>query len=292
MARKSVATGRQPIGRAHAQEKSTRETAPCHLWDRSGGLAALVTGSVVAASAAAPVNTKEPSISGSPIVGKDLTGDAATGPAPGSPTRTAGSAANVELRRRSPARPSTKYTLVSADLGATIRFEVTATNADGQGRRDLEPDGAGHERHRRPRQHLAADDRRHRHGGHDAHVDAPARGSATSRSPTQYQWQRCDKNGNACKNIGGATKRHVQARRRRCQLDDPEQGHRQECPRQVVARSPTQTALVGTPAAGSGGGKSIDVTEVPKGERLIVDAVTFSPNPVRRAASRSRSRSR
>jgi hypothetical protein len=44
-----------------------------------------------------------------------------------------------------------------------------------------------------------------------------------------------------------------------------------------------QTALVGS---GSGGGKSIDVSEVPKGERLIVDAVTFSPNPVK---SRSQS---
>jgi len=106
-------------------------------WIICGGaaavLAALVTGSVVAASAAAPVNTKEPSIAGSPIVGKDLAGDRGTWSGTGISyayewLRCDKNAANCAAITGA---TSDHYTIVSADLGSTIRFQVTGTNADG-----------------------------------------------------------------------------------------------------------------------------------------------------------------
>ena len=61
---------------------SNRTTARRWRWVACGtavvSLAALVTGSVVASSTAAPVNTKAPVIMGSPIVGKDLNGNKGT----------------------------------------------------------------------------------------------------------------------------------------------------------------------------------------------------------------------
>src|SRR5215210_3405971 len=99
-------------------------------WIASGtavvALAALVTGSVVAASAAAPVNTKEPSITGSATVGTNLTGNRGTWT--GVTTyaykwlRCNNVAANCVAIGGA---TSDHYTTVSADLGATIRFQVT-----------------------------------------------------------------------------------------------------------------------------------------------------------------------
>jgi hypothetical protein len=246
-------------------------------------LAALVTGSLGASSAAVPANTKIPSITGSPLVGKELTGDAGNWTGAGITytyrwVRCDKNAANcVPINGAT----GTKYTLVSTDLGATLRFEVTATNSDGKTVANSNPtaevsNGTGVPANTSPPTIAGA---------------ATVGTTLTSTTGTwigdnpityQYQWQRCDKNGNACKNIGSATKDTYK-------LTDAEANSTIRL--KVTAKNArgkssaisVQTALV---ASGSGGGKSIDVSEVPKGERLIVDAVTFSPNPVK---SRSQS---
>ena len=106
-----------------------------------------------------------------------------------------------------------------------------------------------------------------------------------------YQWQRCDKNGNSCHNAGGGTKETYK-------LVDADVDNTMRV--RVTARNSrgrsnaisVQTALVqaGASTGGGiinlpGGGKSVDVADVPKGERLIVETVTFSPSPVRHAKS-------
>jgi hypothetical protein len=94
---------------------------------------ALFAGTGVAASSAIPVNTSPPTISGTPQEGKTLTGD--RGKWSNNPTdynrfwmrcdKTGASCANIAGAN------SKQYTLTSADVGNTLRFKVTAKNADG-----------------------------------------------------------------------------------------------------------------------------------------------------------------
>ena len=240
-------------------------------------LAALVTGSLGAAPAAAPVNTKEPTIAGSPTLGKDLTGDHGTW------TGTGITYAYRWLRCTSSCAAiagatETKYSLVSADLGATIRFEVTATNADGKATATSNATAQVTNANGVPANTATPT------------ISGTASVGSTLASTTgtwvgdapityQYQWQRCNKDGNACKNIGGATNDTYKL----ADADANSTIRSKVTAKNARGKSSaisTQTALVGS-GGGGGGGKSIDVTEVPKGERLIVDAVTFSPNPVR-----------
>jgi len=95
---------------------------------------AIFAGAGIAAGQAKPVNTSPPTISGTPQVGKTLTGDKGTWT--NNPTDFTlywfrcgpygGNCINLYA-----ARGSKTYTLVSLDVGKTIRFEVRAKNADG-----------------------------------------------------------------------------------------------------------------------------------------------------------------
>ena len=195
-------------------------------------LAALVTGSLGAAAAAAPVNTKEPTIAGSPTLGKDLTGDHGTW------TGTGITYAYRWLRCTSSCAAiagatETKY---STRLGGSRRHDPLRGDGDErrrEGDRDLERDGAGHERERRPGEHGDPDDLRHRLGGLDArlddrhvgrrradHLPVPVAALRQERKRLQEHRRRDE--------------RHLQARRRRRQLDDPDQGDGQERTRQVL----------------------------------------------------------
>jgi hypothetical protein len=248
---------------------------------------------VAAGSAATPQNTREPSISGAALVGKTLTGDrgAWTG---GSLTfayawlRCSGTGTNCSPIAGA---TQTKYSVVSADLGATLRFRVTATNADGQARAESNNTAA-----------VATS------GGKPANTAPPTISgtpvvgqilSATTGTwigdqpiTYSYQWQHCDDAGNACAGIAGAVSRTYTVAR--AQVG-------QTIRVRVTARNSrgnsnalsVATALVQDTGGGGGGGggggiinlpgggKSVDAADVPKGERLIVDRVVFSPNPVR-----------
>jgi hypothetical protein len=244
-------------------------------------LAALVAGSLGAAAAAVPVNTKEPSVAGSPTLGKDLNGDRGTWTGAGIAytyrwLRCTASCAEIT------GATATKYTVVSADLGATIRFEVTATNADGKATATSNPTAQVSNASGVPANTAPPT------------ISGTASVGSTLASTTgtwvgdapityQYQWQRCDKNGNACKNIGGATKDTYKV----ADADANSTIRLKVTAKNARGKSSAisvQTALVGGSGGGGGGGgggKSVDVADVPKGERLIVDKVTFSPSPVR-----------
>lgn len=168
-------------------------------------LAALLTaGGAQAVRSAAPVNTAPPTIAGTPTVDQTLT--ASDGTWSNTPISFAyqwlrcnssgGSCASV-------ANGTLKtYTLVGADVGSTIRVRVTATNPDGSSSAQ---------------------------SAHTAAVaakavpknTAPPTISGTAQegqkltgdkgtwtgNPTDYNlyWTRCDKAGNSCANIPGAT---------------------------------------------------------------------------------------
>jgi len=269
-----------------------RSTASRRRWIWCGAaataLAALVTGSVVAASAGAPVNTSEPSITGSPTVGKELTGDR------GAWTENGNQYSSKWLRCDKNAGNCSaitgaigaRYTIISADLGATIRYEVTASNKDGKNTATSNPTAE-----------ITTGT------GVPANSSAPtitgsatvgttltaAAGSWVGDQPItySYQWQRCDKSGNACASISKATKDSYK-------LTQKEVGSTARV--KVTAKNSRgkgtaishETAVVQDVSGGGGGiinlpngGKSVDVVDVPAGERLIVESVAFNPNPVR-----------
>lgn len=95
---------------------------------------AVFAGSGIAASQAKPVDTSPPTIAGAPQEGKTLVGQ--RGDWSNNPTdfdyvwlrcdRNGGSCAAIS------GATARQYTLTSADVGNTLRFRVTAKNADGQ----------------------------------------------------------------------------------------------------------------------------------------------------------------
>ena len=190
-------------------------------WILSGtaaaALAALVTGSVVAASAAAPVNTKEPSITGSPVVGKELDRQ------PGHVDRdrhhlrrTCGCGAT--RRPRTAARSPGATTTHSHGGRGRGRIDdpvprSPATNTDGTQDRPTRMPPPRSRRHRDSREQLAAHDQRHRDRGQPRSRRVTARGSGDQPITYSYQWQDCDKIGAGVQEHRQGDREHVQGRR-------------------------------------------------------------------------------
>ena len=259
------------------------------------GLLALVLGAVSAAVlagsasgryAAAPVVSMEPSISGVPLQGNVLNGNRGkwNGTAPityatvwvrcDEKGATCASIAGAT---------SDRYTLTAADIGSTLRFRVTATNASGSNTADSNP---------------------------TAVVSTPSGSPVSSKPPTisgspvvgstlsaltgtwvgatpityAYQWQRCDPVGNACNAMPGATQSdyHVVKGDVGRTLRVTVTGMNSKGSTSAI--SDATAAVQDVSGSGiivlPGGLKSAPAAEVPKEERLIVDQVKFSPGTV------------
>jgi hypothetical protein len=168
-------------------------------------VASVLVGSGIAAAKAKPNNTSPPKIVGSARVGQVLTGDRGTWT--NSPT-----SYGYTWLRCGPngnncgeigGANGTTYTLTASDDGHTIRFRVSATNADGSSTATSAPTAV-----------VTA-------SGKPANTSAPTisgtpQETATltgsngtwTNSPTKFDvgWIRCDKNGGACASISGANK--------------------------------------------------------------------------------------
>jgi hypothetical protein len=166
-------------------------------------LAAVVTGSASARSAAAPVNTATPAVSGTPKIGQALT--VSNGTWTGAPTsyayrwqRCASSTSCANIAGAA----SQTYTVRAADAATMLRAVVAATNADGTSTANSDQTAT-----------VAAS------GGPtntlvpailgDAFVgqSLTATNGRWTGSPTSfsYQWLRCDSAGADCFAISGAT---------------------------------------------------------------------------------------
>jgi len=168
-------------------------------------VAIVVVGSGTAATKAKPSNTQSPRIFGAARVGQVLTGDRGTWT--NSPTgyayawlRCGGGGGNCDAIGGA---NGLQYTLGASDDGHTIRFRVTASNADGSTNAQSSPTAV-----------VVA-------SGKPANTVAPAitgtpqEGSTLSGSngtwsnaPTKfdYAWLRCDNKGGSCATINGANK--------------------------------------------------------------------------------------
>jgi len=166
--------------------------------------ALLATGGAQAMRSVAPVNTAPPTIAGTPAVDQTLT--AADGTWSNTPTSftyqwlrcnssgdSCASVANGTLKT---------YTLVGADVGNTMRVRVTATNADGSSSAQSAHTAAVSAK-AVPKNTAAPTISGTAQEGQKLTGD---KGTWTG-SPTDYNlyWTRCNKAGNSCANIVGAT---------------------------------------------------------------------------------------
>jgi len=251
------------------------------------GAAVVLIGATVgfARTATPPSVVKDPSISGSAIVGETLSGDKGTWS--GTQVITYSYQwmrcdSNGDSCEAISGATKTTYKLVSDDLGSTIRYRVTASNKDGtkfetSKQTAVVAQASGKPANTKP----------------PAVSGSPVVGSTLSASTGtwvgtepitfSYQWQRCDNAGNACTAQSGETHANY----------DVVKGDVGKTLRvQVKAKNSRGTGSAFSKATGvvvdaSGGvivlpngEKSVPVTDVPKGERLIVDTVQFQPNPV------------
>ena len=256
--------------------------------------AALTSGSARALTQAAPENTAEPRISGSPTAGSTLTTTSGdwTGTTPINyayqwvrcPT-SGGKPDGSDCATISGAT-TTAYVVGSGDVGKRLRVRVTASNSDGSATvasnatTTVAGAGAG-----RPRNTKAPSVSGTTSPGATLHGDA---GTWTGTQPIAFtfQWLRCDSSGNNCLELPGQKDDSYTLR-------DGDIDHtmriRVTAENSVGTRNrlSAQTAVVsigaGLPPGAvklPSGEISIPATSVPPSERLIVDRVDFSPNPV------------
>jgi hypothetical protein len=236
--------------------------------------------------AAAPNFTAEPYISGSPIVGETLTGHNATwtGTAPLTYTyawlrcdETGFSCAAIS------GATSATYTLVSADLGTTLRFRVTAKNSEGSKTADSNETGIVSKANGEPASTKPPLVSGFAEVGNNLQTTT---GTWVGDKPMtfSYKWLRCDKQGNACDTIPGATSSSYK-------VTDADAGGSLRS--KVIAQnskgnssaisehSATVTGSSGTTTTTAPpSGSFIDVSQVPKDGRLVVAEVKFNPSPV------------
>jgi hypothetical protein len=247
--------------------------------------ALLAVSSASGRSQAAPTNTKEPTISGVPLVGNTLTANRGTWKGKGPMNfafrwgRCDTNAANC--LGISGATQKT-YQLTNADVGHTIRVRVIAKNPDGQTTADSNATSIVSTQ-----------------SGAPANSKAPAiSGSAIVGSTLSanvgtwvgntpityaYKWQRCDSAGNACKDLqaSGASYSVVKG-------DLGKTLRVKVTAKNSVGKSTAFSEATAVVQDATGGGvivlpngeKSVPATDVPNTARLIVSQVNFSPNPV------------
>jgi hypothetical protein len=245
---------------------------------------------------ARPDNTREPRITGSAVVGSTLT--ASQGSWSGSPTSFAyqwvrcgkggGLPSGADCAAIGGAT-TTKYVVSSADVDRRLRVRVTASNADGS--RTVASNATPVVR--------AADQ------GKPVNVQAPTLSGTPAQGQTlhvtpgtwngrqpitfTFRWLRCDTSGNNCivqqgfqddaytlreGDVGKTMRARVVARNGRGDAS------RLTAPSATVQGPQTPPGPNGVITLPNGE-KSIPVTSVPSDQRLVVDQVQFSPNPIR-----------
>ena len=230
--------------------------------------------------AAAPQNTSLPSISGSARDGSTL--DASKGGWANSPTSYSYQWQRCDssgggCQPIAGGATGTRYTVTTADVGQRLKVAVTATNTSGSGSATS-----------RPTDVVKAT------GSAPANTSPPTisgtfketstlsvdpGGWTGSPSPTfTYQWQRCDATGGACVDLTGASATTYTA-------VTADVGNTLRVKVTAInshgstLATTQETALIAP--AKTGGGNAISITQVSLPNRLIIDNLHFTPNPLR-----------
>jgi hypothetical protein len=182
-------------------------------WPRRAALAAalaiiavVAAGSGSAAATAKPVNTSAPRISGAVRVGQVVTGD--RGSWTNSPTRYDYRWLRCDKNGDACAPISgaiaPRHTVIAADNGHTLRFRVTASNADGSTTATSAQTPVVGATASKPTNTAAPTIS----GTPQENSTLTGTNGTWANSPSSYEyaWLRCDKNGGSCASIIGANK--------------------------------------------------------------------------------------
>jgi hypothetical protein len=250
-----------------------------------GAALAGLAGSSAAAPQAAPVNTREPAITGTAEVGRVLLGNRGEWQNAQSFSfrwmrcDAQGSAPDASDCAPISEATGTNYRVRNADRGFRLRFRVTATNADGSTVAASNPT-----ERIRPRNQSGAPVNTSRPTiSGTASVGnrlQATRGSWSGDQPMTfgYRWIRCDTQGNTCSDLGGADENTyvVQSadvgRTLRVRVTA-----RNDAGTRTATSAQTSVVTQEEPPTGS----SVAVESLrAAGDRLVVAQVQFSPNPV------------
>jgi len=229
-----------------------------------------------------PKNTREPSITYVyPIkVGTVLNGDKGTWDPKGSSYASQWLRCNDngESCQKITNATGSKYTVVSADAKHTIRLDITATNADGQTTARANATSVV------PANPNAPNETAPPQISGQAVVGKTLTATTGSWKGTQpisytFKWQSCTSNLSSCPNNGAAGNTYTVAA--------GDVGKRIRV--KVIAKNSEgqtpglsdPTAIVSESGGGGGGnGSSVPASSLVAGDRMVVDTVQFSPNPV------------
>jgi hypothetical protein len=238
----------------------------------------LLVAGTAATTASVPSNTSLPAIAGSARDGSVLT--ASKGRWSGSPTSFAYQWQRCDTLGGGcvpiAGANSFRYTVGSGDVGRRLRVVVTATNADGSGSAASRPTGVVAASGHAPRAtRLPSLSGTPQQGA----TLAADRGGWAGTEPISYDfsWQRCDGAGNNCSTF--IVHSHVRA----YTLTSGDVGHRMRI--EVTATNAhgstsvfsNSTGVVTSPAPPA---TTIAVARVSLPDLLVIDKVSFSPNPI------------
>jgi hypothetical protein len=178
---------------------------------------------------------------------------------------------------------TTHYKVTSADVGHTIRFQVTAENADGEATVATDPTNEIENNLNAPLEKAPPMVSGSAVVGETLSATT---GQWKGKQPISYsfKWQSCNTEMTSCPNNGGSggtysVKASDVGKRIRVKVlasNSAGDAAGLSDPTEVVKSSGGGATTTTAPPSGS----SVDVSQVPKDQRLVVDKVSFNPNPV------------
>jgi hypothetical protein len=241
-----------------------------------------VAGSATGRSQAKPSNQQEPFIASkiAVVIGATLTGNK------GAWNGTEPITYTYQWRRcnedalscdKIPNATGTSYTVVKADAGHTLRFEVTAKNSEGSATANSNATGEVPGKANAPAELTAPTVSGSAVVGEKLTATT---GTWQGTTPISYtlNWQTCNADITSCSGTGQSGSTYTVAK------DDVGKRLRVKVmAKNSVGQSSavSETTDVVKSSGGGGGGNTVKVADVgPAGERLVVDKVVFNPNPV------------
>jgi len=234
---------------------------------------------LAAGRAAAPQNTSLPSISGSARDGSTL--DTSKGGWAKNPTSYAYQWQRCDSDGGAcqpiAGATGTRYTVTSADVGQRLKVGVTATNSTGSGTATSRPTDVVKATGTAPANTSPPLISGTFKEGSTLSVDHG--GWSGSPAPTfTYLWQRCDATGGACVDLTGAAATTYTAIT--ADVGNTLRVKVTATNSRGATLATTQETTLIAPAK-TGGGNAISITQVSLPNRLVIDNLRFTPNPLR-----------